>query len=139
MNVFRCGDHVLPVPMVSTKGAAGYDLQSVKDVILYPGVQEVVPTGFGFEIPIGFMGQIWDRSGLAAKFGLGKLAGIIDSDYRGEVKVVIINHGVDPYHIKAGDRIAQLVLVACFNPDINLIDNPSKTVRGEGGFGSTGK
>jgi len=139
MNIFKFGDHDLPIPSNATEGSAGYDLRSVVDVILFPGFQEIIPTGFGFEIPNGFMGQIWDRSGLAAKYGVGKLAGIIDSDYRGEVKIVAINHGVDPYHINVGDRIAQLVLVACFTPPLSLIGIPSETSRGENGFGSTGK
>ena len=134
----RIGAHDLPLPKQATEGAAGFDLQSADYVILYPGQRLAIPTGFAWAIPLGQVGMIRPRSGLAVRNGIDVLAGVIDADYRGEVAVVLINHGDRPFGIKAGDRIAQMVVQPCmvgFTVECNEL--PS-TDRGNGGFGSTG-
>ena len=100
----RIGAHDLPLPNQATDGAAGFDLQSADYVILYPGQRLAIPTGFAWDIPLGQVGMIRPRSGLAVRNGADVLAGVIDADYRGEVAVVLINHGERPIYIEAGDR-----------------------------------
>ena len=138
MKLKRIGDHTIVMPTRATDGSAGYDLSSAIDCDIYPGQRLVVKTGFAWQFPVGLCGQIWPRSGLAAKHGIDVLAGLIDNDYRGEVGVVLINHGERAFHISAGDRIAQMVLIApgSFVPELSLtLDDPG---RGDGGYGSTG-
>lgn len=130
-------------PVYSSSQAAGADICAClsKDcMIIMPGKTALVPTGLSIALPIGFEAQIRPRSGLAAKFGVTVLnsPGTIDSDYRGEIKVILINHGENPFVINNGDRIAQMVIarheVCSFETVLSLDD----TQRGEGGFGSTG-
>src|SRR5713101_7867141 len=97
-------------PEYATDGAAGADLRASQPVTLPPGGRAAVPTGLHIEIPTGHVGLVWPRSGLAVRHGIDTLAGVIDSDYRGEVKVVLVNHGREPVTIAAGDRIAQLLV-----------------------------
>jgi dUTP pyrophosphatase len=128
------------MPVRATKGSAGYDLCSVEEIELLSGEYKMVPTGLRLEIPPGFEAQVRPRSGLAARHGIGVLnsPGTIDSDYRGEVKVILINHGQKPFKIEKGMRIAQMVFASLTDVALELEDNLSSSTRGEGGFGSTG-
>lgn len=133
------------MPAYATPGAAGFDLKANLEatVQLNPGEREIIPTGLSMEIEEGYEGQIRPRSGLAAKKGLTVLntPGTIDSDYRGEVKVIIINHSPVVQNIEPGERIAQMVFAKYEKAEIESIDSVEKlesTERGAGGFGSTG-
>jgi dUTP pyrophosphatase len=134
----------LELPAYESKGAAGMDLRAAVDdgapMVLAPGKRALVPTGLIFEIPEGYEGQIRPRSGLAFKNGITCLntPGTIDSDYRGEVKVLLINLGDDPFEISRGMRIAQMVIAPVTQARVAEITEASTTVRGAGGFGSTG-
>jgi len=134
----------LDLPGYESKGAAGMDLRAAVDdaapLTLLPGKRALVPTGFIFEIPEGFEGQVRPRSGLAFKNGITCLntPGTIDSDYRGEVKVLLINLGEEPFEITRGMRIAQMVIAPVTQARVAEITEASETVRGAGGFGSTG-
>ena len=123
-------------------GAAGLDLASAADepIEIAPGGRVAVPTGLAFEIPLGFEGQVRPRSGLARKFGLGlpNAPGTIDSDYRGEVMVLMVNLGAEPYVVKPGDRVAQLVIAPVVVAELEEASDLSATDRGAGGFGHTG-
>ncbi len=133
----------LEAPSMATPGSAGYDLRAGLDapMVLEPGEWAAVPTGLTFEIPFGWEGQVRPRSGLAYRYGVTVLnaPGTIDSDYRGEVKVLLINHGKSPFTIQRGDRIAQLLLSP--TTEIRWIEGTEseETHRGSGGFGSTGR
>lgn len=130
-------DECLPAPQRETEGSAGYDLRSADTVTIQPGERELVGTGFAWEIPEGMVGQVRPRSGLAVRSGLHVMAGVIDSDYRGEVKVLLINLGVKPIHINRGDRMAQMVVTTFHGPDLIEVDDLVDSDRA-GGFGSTG-
>ena len=107
---------------------------------LAPGARALVPTGFAMALPAGYEAQIRPRSGLAYKHGVTVLnsPGTIDADYRGEVKVLLINHGSDPFTIERGERVAQMVIAPITQPEFVQVEDLSETVRGAGGFGSTG-
>ena len=134
----------LDLPAYETSGAAGMDLRAAVDenapMVLAPGSRALVPTGFIFEIPHGFEAQIRPRSGLAFKHGITCLntPGTIDSDYRGEVKVLLVNLGSDDFTITRGMRIAQMVIAPVTQVSVSEISEVSETARGAGGFGSTG-
>ena len=130
----------LPTPAYATSGAAGMDIASAVSFMLQPGARKVVPTGFMIEIPEGYELQCRPRSGLAANRGVTVLnsPGTIDSDYRGEVLVILHNSGQLPVTISRGDRIAQLVVAPVVRMMAVLVDELSNTDRGAGGFGSTG-
>src|ERR1700712_5966691 len=134
----------LELPGYETKGAAGMDLRAaVEDdlpLTLQPGKRALVPTGFIFEIPEGYEGQVRPRSGLAFKHGITCLntPGTVDSDYRGEVKVLLITLGNEPFEIMRGMRIAQMVLAPAVQLGVAEITETTETRRGAGGFGSTG-
>jgi dUTP pyrophosphatase len=127
-------------PAYATAGAAGADIVSAEDVAIAPGAIHAVATGIALAIPQGFEGQVRPRSGLALKHGVTVLnaPGTIDADYRGEVKVILINHGPEPFRIARGDRIAQLVVAAVAPVRFERVEALSGTARGTGGFGSTG-
>jgi len=129
------------IPAYQTKEAAGFDLHSIENVILKPGERKLIGTGLAFEIEYGYEVQIRPRSGLAYKHGITVLnsPGTIDSDYRGEIKVLLINHSDEEFEIKKGDRIAQAVVAPVIQAEIVEVEELSSTERGEGGFGSTGK
>jgi deoxyuridine 5'-triphosphate nucleotidohydrolase len=118
--------------------AAGYDLCSDEELTLPPGQRKAIATNISVEIPPGHYGRVAPRSGLAVKQGINVLAGVIDADYRGKVGVVLVNHAYDNFHVKVGDRIAQLILEKCSMFEVKEIEEHSATERGEGGFGSTG-
>lgn len=127
-------------PKYQTKDSAGCDLESAEDVVIPPGEWAAVPTGLYIEIPPRFMGMVCPRSGLALKYGVTVLngPGIIDPDYRGEVKVLLINHGKQEYSVKKGDRIAQLIFAPAGQATLLDTESLTATERGEKGFGSTG-
>jgi dUTP pyrophosphatase len=128
------------IPSYQTKEAAGFDLHSIEDIVLNPGERKLIATGLAFEIEYGYEVQIRPRSGLAFKHGITVLntPGTIDSDYRGEIKVLLINHSNEKFEIKKGDRIAQAVVAPVIQAKIVEVDELSDTARGESGFGSTG-
>jgi dUTP pyrophosphatase len=132
-----------PIPEYKTEGSAGMDIASasLKDIIIHPGETKLIPSNFILEIPKGYEGQVRPRSGLALKYNVTVLnsPGTIDSDYRGEVKVLLINHGKKDFTVKFGDRIAQLIISKCEQAELILSKNLSDTERGSGGYGSTGK
>jgi len=130
----------LPLPAYATPGAAGMDVVAAEDVLLAPGARHPVATGLAIAIPHGYEIQVRPRSGLALKHGITvpNTPGTIDSDYRGELKVLLINHGPQAFTITRGDRIAQLVLAPVLQGAWLEVDALDETARGEGGFGSTG-
>ncbi|EQB17445.1 deoxyuridine 5'-triphosphate nucleotidohydrolase [Novosphingobium lindaniclasticum LE124] len=130
----------LDLPAYATDGAAGMDVVSAEDVTLAPGARHAVATGLAMAIPPGFEIQVRPRSGLALKHGISvpNAPGTIDSDYRGELKVILINHGAQPFEILRGDRVAQLVLAPVTRAAWLPVQELESTERGEGGFGSTG-
>jgi dUTP pyrophosphatase len=130
----------LPLPDYATAGAAGMDVVAAEDVEIAPGARHAVATGLAIAIPPGFEIQVRPRSGLALKHGVTvpNTPGTIDSDYRGELKVILINHGHATFVVQRGDRIAQLVLAPVTRASWIEADELDATARGEGGFGSTG-
>lgn len=130
----------LDLPAYATQGAAGMDVVSAEDVTIDPGARHAVATGLAVAIPQGFEIQVRPRSGLALKHGITvpNTPGTIDSDYRGELKVILINHGADPFAVRRGDRVAQLVLAPVTQASWLSVDELDETARGDGGFGSTG-
>ena len=131
----------LPLPSYATAHAAGLDVVAAEDVILAPGTRHAVATGFAIAIPEGFEVQVRPRSGLALKHGITCLntPGTIDADYRGEVKVILANLGGEPFVVKRGERIAQLVPAAVQRASFAEVAELDETARGAGGFGSTGR
>lgn len=131
----------LPLPAYATAGAAGMDVVAAEDIDLAPGARHAVATGFAIAIPEGYEVQVRPRSGLALKHGITCLntPGTIDSDYRGEVKVILANLGQEPFRVVRGERIAQLVPAVVTRADIVEVDVLDDTARGTGGFGSTGR
>ncbi len=142
VRVRRVGAVVVPLPRYQSEGAAGLDLTAALDesITIEPGQRRLVPTGLALAIPPGFEGQVRPRSGLALRHGVTVLnaPGTIDADYRGEVKVLLVNHGDEPFAIAPGDRIAQLVVAAFARVELHLVDDLDATARGDGGYGSTG-
>tara|TARA_Y100000996_G_scaffold385198_1_gene342386 strand:+ start:854 stop:1291 length:438 start_codon:yes stop_codon:yes gene_type:complete len=136
-------DPNVKLPIYKTEGASGMDLMAFieKSINIKPQTSEVVPTGLAFAFSENYEIQIRPRSGLAAKNNISVLntPGTIDSDYRGEIKVIIFNHGDNNFIINNGDRIAQMVLAPVIKVELEETDNLPKTIRGEGRFGSTGK
>ena len=135
----------LELPRQQTAGAAGVDLLAalgISEVVeIAPGSRAIVPCGFRMALPVGYEGQVRPRSGLAAKHGVTVLntPGTIDADYRGEIKVILINHGSEPFEIRRGDRIAQMVVAPVSAVNFLERDELDDTERGAGGFGSTGR
>jgi dUTP pyrophosphatase len=131
----------LPLPAYATPGAAGMDVVAAEDLDLAPGARHAVATGFCVAIPAGFEIQVRPRSGLAFKHGISvpNSPGTIDCDYRGELKILLINHGAEPFAIRRGERIAQLVPAAVTAARWDEVETLCDTSRGAGGFGSTGQ
>jgi len=142
IRVKKCNIHAI-MPTYGSEWAAGADLYAclAENVSIAPGQSAFVPTGLSMEIPAGYAGLIYARSGMACKRGLAPAnkVGVIDSDYRGEVMVVLHNHGLQVQTVCHGERIAQLVIAPVFTPGFLEVDALSDTVRAAGGFGSTGK
>lgn len=120
------------------KGNNGWDLSSVEDVTLHPGERALVNTGLVCNFPDGIYGLIWPRSGLAVKSGLDILAGLIDSSYRGEIKVALINHSDFPINLPAGSKIAQMIIQREVEVEFDFVNTLDATSRGDNGFGSSG-
>jgi dUTP pyrophosphatase len=127
------------LPEYASAGCAGADLRASEPVVLAPGARAAVPTGVRLQIPPGHVGLVWPRSGLAVRHGIDTLAGVIDSDYRGEVRVVLVNHGEQPVAIAPGERVAQLLVQPVVRATFVASASLGQTGRGEGGFGSTGR
>ncbi len=143
IEVAVVGNAHVPLPRYQTEGAAGMDLQAAIEapIVIAPGARAKIPTGLAFAIPAGFEGQVRPRSGLAARHGITVLnaPGTVDSDYRGEVQVVLVNHGQEPVTIAPLERIAQLVVAPVARAELVLVDSLDDTARGAGGYGSTGR
>jgi len=137
LNIKRLRGNHQPAPRRETAGSAGYDLRATSFEVIKPGERLLIGTGFAWEIPEGLVGMVRPRSGLACRDGLHTLAGVIDSDYRGEVKVLLINLGDEEIVISKGDRIAQMVVTPFYGVELNVVDELDDVDRG-GGFGSTG-
>lgn len=135
----------LPLPRQMTSGAAGVDLAAAiapgETLIIAPGRYDMVPTGLAMALPDGYEAQIRPRSGLAAKYGVTVLnaPGTVDADYRGEVKVLLVNHGPAPFEVRRGDRIAQMVVAPVSAVAFTVRETLDETGRGDGGHGSTGR
>jgi dUTP pyrophosphatase len=142
LKLRRVGAVQVPLPAYQTVGSAGLDLCAalLASVRIEPGERRLIPTGLIFEIPPGFEGQVRPRSGLALKFGISIVnsPGTIDSDFRGEVGIVLINHGAEPYVVEPLSRIAQIVIARVEQVEIVEVDALTETSRGAGGYGSTG-
>jgi dUTP pyrophosphatase len=130
----------LPLPAYETPGAAGMDLRAAEDAVLKPGARFLMPTGFAIALPDTHEAQVRPRSGIAVKHGVTVLnaPGTIDSDYRGEIKVPLINHGTADFIIKRGDRIAQMIVAAVARAAVREVAALDDTARGNNGFGSSG-
>ncbi len=126
------------LPSYQHKGDAGLDVFSAVDCVLEAGAVKAIPTGIKMAIPDGYAGLVWDKSGISLK-GVHRLAGVIDSGYRGEVKVVLVNLGQEPFRIEKGMKIAQLLIQPIVEVKVIETDELGETLRGEEGFGSTGK
>ena len=131
----------LPLPDYASPGAAGMDVVAAEDVTLQPGQRHAVATGFAIAIPPGHEVQVRPRSGLALKHGITCLntPGTIDEDYRGEVKIILANLGLEPFEVRRGERIAQLVPAVVTKAEFDEVLDLDETQRGAGGFGSTGR
>lgn len=131
----------LPLPRYETAGSAGMDLRADEPFSLAPGERRLVPTGLAVEIPPGHEGSVRPRSGLAIRQGVGMVnaPGTVDSDYRGELQVILVNHGQAPVSFERGDRIAQLVIAPVVQAELCEVEALGETGRGAGGFGSTGR
>jgi dUTP pyrophosphatase len=142
LRATRVGPVEVPLPSYQTAGSAGMDLAAALEapITLAPGERRLVPTGLALEIPPGYEGQVRPRSGLALKHGIGMVnaPGTIDSDYRGPVGVLLVNHGQQPFVIEPLARIGQLVISRVERAEVEIVTSLDDTVRGAGGFGSTG-
>ena len=137
------GGEGLPLPEAATAGSAGADLRAAvsEPLRLAPGARELVPSGFAIELPEGYEAQVRPRSGLALEHGISlpNAPGTIDADYRGEIKVILINHGSEPFTVERGDRIAQLVVAPVTRVAYVEVEEIDGSDRGAGGFGHTGR
>src|SRR5262245_13283884 len=141
--VRRVGGLDLPLPAYQTKDSAGLDLAAAVDapVPLARGARALIPTGLALALPEGFEAQVRPRSGLALRHGITVLnaPGTIDADYRGEIRVLLVNHGEEPFVVQRGDRIAQLVICPVAQAEVRVVPALDATARGAGGYGSTGR
>lgn len=126
------------LPLYQHQGDAGLDLFSMMDYVLAPGEVKPIPTGIKVAVPEGHVGLVWDKSGISLQ-GVHRLAGVVDSGYRGEVRVVLVNFGGEPFVIEKGMKIAQFLIQSVAEVKVVDVDELEDTSRGEGGFGSTGK
>ena len=136
------GNRDLPLPAYESKGSSGLDLRAYvrEPVLLKPGEIKLIPTGLAVSIPSGYEAQIRPRSGLALRYGIGMVnsPGTIDSDYRGEIGIIMVNWGSEPFTIQKGDRIAQMIISRVYTADFVEVADLDETDRGQGGFGHTG-
>mgnify|MGYP003477305518 CR=1 FL=1 len=142
VRAMRVGAVEVPLPQYQTPDSAGLDLMAAlaSSVVLAPGERRLIPTGLALAIPPGFEGQVRPRSGLALRHGVGMVnaPGTIDADYRGEVGVILVNHGAEPFTVEPLARIAQLVIAPVARATVEWAEGLDLTARGSGGFGSTG-
>ena len=138
VNIKKLSDNAI-IPTQATKFAAGYDLYATEDAFVNKGCRKLIKTNISMEIAPGYYGRIAPRSGLAYKNGIDVLAGVIDSDYRGDIGVILYNtdKNID-FVVKKGDRIAQIIFEACYSATLNTVENLDNTLRQSGGYGSTG-
>lgn len=138
INVKKLSENAT-IPTQGTSFAAGYDLYAAEDAVVVCGTRKLIKTNVSMEITPGYYGRIAPRSGLAYKNGIDVLAGVIDSDYRGDIGVILYNtdKNID-FSVKKGDRIAQIIFEACYSATLNTVENLDNTLRQAGGFGSTG-
>ena len=138
INIKKLSDNAI-IPTKGTSFAAGYDLYAAEDAVVVCGTRKLIKTNISMEITPGYYGRIAPRSGLAYKSGIDILAGVIDSDYRGDIGVILYNtdKNID-FIVKKGDRIAQIIFEACYTATLNTVENLDNTLREAGGFGSTG-
>ncbi len=127
------------VPSISFEGDAGFDLCTTCDITLAPGERAKIPSGLSLELPLGYVGLIWDKSGVSNNHGLKTLGGVIDAGYRGEILVGMVNLGSEPHAFKKGEKVAQLLIQKVEHPTFVEVDELGDTSRGAGGFGSSGK
>jgi len=125
-------------PIAMTDGSAGIDLCSTKDYLILPGMSEIISTGIAIQLPPGFFGLLTHRSSIAFKADTVSSLGVIDNDYRGELKIKLFHHGVTGLKINKGDRIAQLLVLPYSQVTIEVVESLDETIRADGGFGSTG-
>jgi dUTP pyrophosphatase len=137
------GTEDIPLPSYATPGSAGFDIRAAisKEMVIPPGGRAFIPAGFSLAIPPGYQAEVRPRSGLAREFGVGLLnsPGTIDPDYRGEVGVILMNLGGEPFTVNRGDRIAQIIITPVVRVDLCPVDHLPSSERGEGGFGHTGR
>ncbi len=126
------------IPQYTIDGDAGLELYSSENIVLSSDERKIVKTGISMKISVGYVGLIWDKSGIAVKGGIKTMGGVIDSNYRGDVGVILKNLSDEAYEIKKGDKIAQMLIQKIECPTIEEVDELDETERGEGGFGSTG-
>lgn len=129
----------ITLPGYAHPGDAGLDIYAAAETVMAPGERAQIPTGLALEIPAGYVGLIWDKSGLSHKHGLKTLGGVVDSTYRGELKIGIVNLSPQTRVFKVGDKVAQLLIQPVISVEIAEVQELSDTDRGEGGFGSTGR
>jgi dUTP pyrophosphatase len=127
------------MPTYAHEYDAGFDLYSTSDVTLNPKERALVPTGISMAIPKGYVGLVWDKSGVAKNFGITTLGGVIDSQYRGEIQVILLNTSTQPIPIDAGQKIAQMLLQKVEQVEFVQVEALDQTTRGDGGFGSSGR
>ena len=126
------------LPTRGSDESAGLDLYTITSVTIPPGHRTLLSTGLAMSMPDGYVGLIWPRSKLAAKMGIDVLAGVVDSDYRGEIMISLLNTGLDPVEIKAGDKVAHMIIQKHYsNMQINLVDDLDRTMRGQAGVNSS--
>ncbi len=140
MNIMKKNKNAI-TPTYGTKESAGMDMYSVADVDITPGEMVMVPTGICMEIPSGYFGAVYPRSGIATKRGLrlANCVGVIDADYRGEVMIPLYNDSAVVQHVSAGERVAQMVIQSFAHAELVAVESLSETARGAGGFGHTGR
>ncbi len=126
------------LPEYEHEGDAGMDVFSVEAVVLEPGARHAISTGIAIAVPDGYVGLVWDKSGRALKEGLSTMAGVIDSGYRGEVQIVVLNTSTEPIQIEAHQKVAQILIQSVLSGMVTEVVELDDTTRGEGGFGSTG-
>lgn len=131
-------DSDVPLPQYANSGDAGLDLYSIEDVVLKPGERRAIATGIKMEIPDGYVGLVWDKSGVALNSGVKTMGGVVDSGYRGEVRAIIINLSDKDFMIKKYSKVAQMIIQKFEQVGIETVNEISESERGDGGFGSTG-
>jgi len=136
---FKKMDSNAKLPSYANQGDAGMDFYSAENYVLRPNARKTIKTGIAMAIPVGYVGLIWDKSGLASKKGIKTMAGVVDSGYRGEVQIVLHNLGNEDFVVEKDMKIAQMLIQPIHQPRLEEVAELDETKRGDGGFGSTGK